>query len=92
MAELHLPARHLLAETRLQHSLQRGEMYRCSGCNFATHNARTMANHFAEKHGLDRAEQTDSVLKVEDYAEFDTCDVQHTEGVCSTNLLPTVYS
>jgi hypothetical protein len=31
MVELHLPVRHLLQETRLQHSLKSGEKWRCSG-------------------------------------------------------------
>jgi hypothetical protein len=77
MVDLHLPVRHLLAETRLNNSLKRGEKFRCSGCNFSTHGAEMMAHHFVNEHGLDRAEQADHVLRVEDYANNQRECIKH---------------
>lgn len=67
MVELHLPVRHLLQETRLQHSLKSGEVFRCGNCNVAVHQPEWMARHLAEEYGLHDSESADSVLIVEDY-------------------------
>jgi hypothetical protein len=67
MVTLHLPVRHLLQETRLQYSLKSGEVWRCSECGIALHDAEGMARHFAFEHGADRPESADSLLIVEDY-------------------------
>jgi hypothetical protein len=77
MVELHLPVRHLLQETRLQHALKSGEKWRCSACNVAVHNAEWMARHLAGEHGLDRAESADSVLTVDDFHEHERECMRH---------------
>jgi hypothetical protein len=58
MVELHLPVRHLLQETRLQHALKSAEKWRCS---------EWMARHLVEEHSLDRVDSAESVLVVDDY-------------------------
>ncbi|WP_058573878.1 hypothetical protein, partial [Haloferax profundi] len=67
MVSLKLPVQRILDETRLQYDLKKGEMWRCSKCNFGGYNAKSHARHFVEQHGIDHPESADSVLHVEDY-------------------------
>ncbi len=78
MAPLKLPVQRILDETRLQHSLGRGEMWRCSKCNFAYHDDGTMhARHFVGEHGITDPESADHVLVVDDYYDEDRECMRH---------------
>ncbi|WP_241768193.1 hypothetical protein [Haloferax sp. ATB1] len=68
MAPLKLPVQRILDETRLQHSLGRGEMWRCSKCNFGTYSKRAMARDLVN-HGIDNPKHAEHALRVEDYYE-----------------------
>lgn len=77
MAPLKLPVQRVLQETRLQHDLQKGEMWRCSECNVGIYQTEWMARHLVEQHGLDRPESADHVLHVEDYFDKDRECMRH---------------
>ncbi|UVE51889.1 hypothetical protein KU306_11080 [Haloferax larsenii] len=78
MAPLKLPVQRILDETRLQHSLGRGEMWRCSKCNFAYHGDGTMhARHFVGEHGITDPESADHILLVDDYYDEDRECMRH---------------
>ena len=68
---LHLPARRLLQETRLQYDREAGEMFRCSRCNVAYSSQKMMARHFAHRYGIEDPEVADLLLIVEDYYDND---------------------
>ncbi|WP_410764930.1 hypothetical protein [Haloferax sp. DFSO60] len=76
MVTLKLPVQRILDETRLQHDLQKGEMWRCQKCNFGTHQPEIMARHFVNI-GLEEPEAADHVLHVEDYYEKERDCMQH---------------
>ncbi|WP_410765654.1 hypothetical protein [Haloferax sp. DFSO60] len=76
MVSLKMPFKRILDETRLQHDLEKGEMWRCSKCNFATHNEKIMARHFVNI-GLEEPEAADHVLHVEDYYDQDRECMRH---------------
>lgn len=77
MAPLKLPVQRVLQETRLQYTLQKGEMWRCSECNVGIYQTEWMARHLVEQHGLDRPESADHVLHVEDYFDKDRECMRH---------------
>ncbi|MGM0590943.1 MAG: hypothetical protein ACQETI_04810 [Halobacteriota archaeon] len=77
MAPLHLPVEQVLEETRLQHALERGEMFRCSKCRFGTHNHEVMARHLVHEHGLQKPDSADSVLHVESHQQETRSSMRH---------------
>ncbi|WP_396612715.1 hypothetical protein ACH9L7_05425 [Haloferax sp. S1W] len=80
MAPLKMPVQRVLQETRLQHDLKKGEMWRCSECNVGVYDTLWMARHLVEEHGLDRLESADHVLHVEDYFDKDRECMRHPAG------------
>lgn len=66
MVPLHIPEQHLVAETRLSIPLKAGEVYRCRLCQFSTHEAGTMAGHFAD-HDIEDPDLADRALHYQRY-------------------------
>jgi hypothetical protein len=67
MVSLHLPIQHIVEETRLSIPLQKAEVYRCRICNFSSHEAETIAEHFYGDHGLEHPTAVDRALWYQHY-------------------------
>lgn len=66
MAELELPVKRILENTRLQYDLKSGEKWRCTKCNVSVHNHDWMARHLVDE-GATTPQQAEYLLKIEDY-------------------------
>ncbi|MGZ0746708.1 hypothetical protein AB2S56_005915 [Haloparvum sp. AD34] len=79
MVALHMPAQKIEQETRLQHTREPGEMFRCGRCDFATPESETMASHLVGE-GFEDPEIADRILIVEDYHDRDRKCMAHPES------------
>lgn len=66
MVSLELPVQNIIKNTRLQHNLVQGEIFRNSLTQFASHSPNQIANSFV-KQGITNPDVVDELLIVEDY-------------------------
>ncbi|SEM00004.1 hypothetical protein SAMN04488691_11421 [Haloferax larsenii] len=59
-----MPVQWVLQETRLQHDLKKGEMWRCSQSNVGIYQKEWMARHLVETHSIDKPENSPVASKI----------------------------